>query len=114
LLAAIAETYCDKKGLVWPQSVAPFEVVLLELGNTNGKAEEIYKALSNRRINVLFDDRNERAGVKFTEADMLGVPLQMVVSARGLEENTVELRDRKSGEARAISLSNLYQEFGVN
>lgn len=120
LLAAIAETHLihqtlgDEKGLVWPKSVAPFEAVLLELGNTNGKAEEAYKALSNRGINVLFDDRNERAGVKFTEADMLGVPLQIMVSARGLEENSVEFRDRKSGEARAVPIDYLHKEFRVN
>jgi prolyl-tRNA synthetase len=114
LLAAIAETHCDDKGLVWPKSIAPFEVVLLELGNTNGKAEEIYKTLLSRNVTVLYDDRSERAGVKFAEADMIGVPLQIVVSSKGLEENSVELRDRKGGEARAISISNLYQEFGVN
>jgi prolyl-tRNA synthetase len=114
LLAAIAETHCDERGLVWPKSVAPFEVVLLELGNTNGKAEEVYKTLLNRGIHVLFDDRNERAGVKFAEADIIGVPLQIVAGAKTLEANTVELRDRKSGEARVISFDNLYQKFGVN
>jgi prolyl-tRNA synthetase len=114
LLAAIAETHCDDKGLVWPTSVAPFEAVLLELSNTNGKAEEIYKTLSSRNVTVLYDDRSERAGVKFAEADMIGVPLQIVVSSKGLEENSVELRDRKGGEAKVISLSNLYQEFGVD
>jgi prolyl-tRNA synthetase len=114
LLAAIAETHCDAKGLVWPTSVAPFDVVLLEFGNTNGKAEEIYKALLNRGVTVLFDDRNERAGVKFAEADVLGVPLQLVVSLKSLEENTVELRERKSGVVRRISVSNVHDEIGVN
>jgi prolyl-tRNA synthetase len=114
LLAAIAETHSDDRGLVWPKTVAPFEAVLLELSDTNGKAKEIYEALVSRNINLLFDDRNERAGVKFAEADMIGVPLQIVVGARSLEENTVELRERKSGEARAISIGNLYREFGVD
>jgi prolyl-tRNA synthetase len=113
LLAAIAETHGDDKGLVWPKTVAPFEAVLLELSDTNGKAEEIYEALVSRDINILFDDRNERAGVKFAEADMIGVPLQIVIGARSLED-TVELRERKSGEARAISIGNLYREFGVS
>ncbi|MGL4609522.1 MAG: aminoacyl--tRNA ligase-related protein [Trueperaceae bacterium] len=114
LLAAIAETYCDDKGLVWPTSVAPFEVVLLELNDTHGKTEEIYQTLLSFGVNVLFDDRNESAGVKFANADLTGVPWQVVVSARSLEANTVELRDRKSGVAWVIPIRNLYQEFGVN
>ena len=113
LLAAVAETYCDDKGLVWPTSVAPFEVMLLELGDTKGKAEEIYKTLLERKVNVLFDDRNERAGVKFAEAEMIGVPLQIIVSSKRIEDNSVELRDRRTGEARELSLHGLYNEIGV-
>jgi prolyl-tRNA synthetase len=113
LLAAIAETHCDDKGLVWPTSVAPFEVVLLELGNTKGKAEEVYKTLLEHKVNVLFDDRSERAGIKFAEAEMIGVPLRVVVSAKSLESNTVELRNRKTQEARELSLHAFYSEFGV-
>lgn len=113
LLAAVAETYCDDKGLVWPTSVAPFEVMLLELGDTKGKAEEIYKTLLERKVNVLFDDRNERAGVKFAEAEMIGVPLQIIVSSKRIEDNSVELRDRKTGEARELSLYAFDSEFGV-
>jgi prolyl-tRNA synthetase len=111
LLAAIAETHCDDKGLVWPKAVAPFKVVLLELGNTNGKAEQIYQTLLNHNINVLFDNRNERAGMKYAEADMIGVPLQIVVGAKGLAEHSAELRDRKSGVARVVDLKQLYKEL---
>jgi prolyl-tRNA synthetase len=114
LLAAVAETHCDDKGLVWPTPIAPFDVVLLELGDTNGKAEEIYNILSSRKVNILFDDRSERAGVKFAEAEMIGLPLQIIVGAKGLEENSVELRDRKTGMARVLPIDHLRNEFGVN
>jgi prolyl-tRNA synthetase len=98
LMAAIAEASCDDKGLVWNKEVAPFEVVVLELGDTQGRAEEIYQTLLKRNFNVLFDDRNERAGVKFAEAEMVGVPLQVIISERTLETGSVEVRDRKSSE----------------
>ena len=94
LLAAIAESHCDDKGLVWPKSVAPFEVVVLELGNTHGKAEDIYNKLRARGVEVLFDDRNEHAGVKFAEADMIGIPVQIVVSKKSLETDSFEMRYR--------------------
>jgi prolyl-tRNA synthetase len=113
LIAAIAEASCDDKGLVWDKAVAPFEMVLLELGNTKGKAEEVYKTLLSRGMNVLFDDRNERAGVKFAEAEMIGIPVQVVVSARDLEDNTVEVRERKTGVVREIPLHTFYSEFEV-
>jgi prolyl-tRNA synthetase len=113
LLAAIAETHCDNKGLVWPKAIAPFDIVLLELSDTKGKAEEVYKLLLERDVNVLFDDRSERAGVKFAEAEMMGIPLQIIISAKGLENNTVELRDRKTGEARELALHAFYREIGV-
>ncbi len=113
LIAAIAEASCDDKGLIWNKAVAPFEMVLLELGDTNGKAEEMYKTLLSRNINVLYDDRNERAGVKFAEAELIGIPLQVVVSVRGLETETVEVRDRKTGVARETPLHTFYNELGV-
>ena len=94
LLAAIAESHCDDKGLVWPKSVAPFDVVVLELGNTHGKAEDIYNKLRARGVEVLFDDRNEHAGVKFAEADMIGIPVQIVVSKKSLETDSFEMRYR--------------------
>lgn len=111
LMSAIAEASCDDKGLVWNKAVAPFEVVLLELGDTQGKAEEIYKTLSSRGVNVFHDDRSDRAGVKFAEAEMIGIPTQVVVSARDTER--VEVRDRKTGEARESSLHDFYKESGV-
>jgi prolyl-tRNA synthetase len=111
LIAAMAEASCDEKGLLWNKAVAPFEVVVLELGDTQGKAEEIYKMLLSRGVSILYDDRNERAGVKFAEAEMIGVPLQVVVSARNLE--AVEVKLRKTGEAREESPDTLYREFGV-
>jgi prolyl-tRNA synthetase len=105
LLAAIAETHCDAKGLVWPKAVAPFEVVVLELGATLGKAGEIYQALLDQHVNVLYDDRDERASVKFAEADMLGVPLSVVIRAEDVTK--VEMRERVTGNKWELPLKSV-------
>jgi prolyl-tRNA synthetase len=114
LIAAIVEASCDTKGLAWKKAVAPFEVIVLELGNTQGKAEEIYKMLLNLGVAVLYDDRSERTGVKFAEAEMIGVPTQIVVSAMGLEHDMIEVRDRETQGARELSLHTFHNEFRVN
>jgi prolyl-tRNA synthetase len=100
LLAALAEHTHDERGLNWPVSVAPFEVQLVLLGadaSARAAAEEIYGALQNLGIDTLFDDREESAGVKFNDADLLGVPLRVTVGARSLAAGGVELKPRAGG-----------------
>ena len=105
LLAAIVEAHNDDKGIRWPRAVAPFEVAVLELGSTNGAAERLYQELLSARLEVIFDDRDERAGVKFTEAELIGVPYTVVVGARNLERGVVEVRSRATGEASEVPIA---------
>ncbi len=107
LMAAIAEAHSDDRGLVWPQAVAPFSVSILELGDTGGAAERLHDDLEMAGLEVLFDDRDDRAGVKFTEWELTGVPFAVVVGSRGLERGTVELRERSTGINRDVPVNDI-------
>ncbi len=101
-VAAAIEQNHDEAGIVWPLPLAPFEVLLIAL-NTNdeavrGEAERIYGELRERGTDVLYDDRDERPGVKFNDADLLGVPVRIVVGARSLERGEIELSRRADRE----------------
>ena len=106
ILAALAETYHDDKGLAWPVSAAPFDVYLMQLSgremDTQAKAEELYASLQSAGISVLFDDRAERAGVKFNDADLIGLPLRVTVGEKNLKDGMVELKKRKSTENQLV------------
>jgi len=101
-MAAIAETHCDDSGLVWPMSVAPYEVVLTVVKtddeNSMKIADEIYTDLKTNGIDVLLDDREERPGVKFADAELIGIPLRVTIGPRGLENGVVEFLDRSDPE----------------
>jgi prolyl-tRNA synthetase len=111
ILFALAETYHDDKGLTLPRSAAPFAVYLMHLPgreiNTRAKAEEVYGTLQHAGISVLFDDREERAGVKFNDADLIGCPLRVTVGEKGLKDGMVELKPRKEKDNRLIRLTSL-------
>lgn len=111
ILLALAETHHDDKGLALPISIAPFDVYLMHLPgrtiNTLEKAEEVYNLLQSAGVSVLFDDRDERAGVKFNDADLIGCPLRVTVGEKGLKQEMVELKPRKEKENRTISLESL-------
>jgi prolyl-tRNA synthetase len=111
ILLALAETYHDEKGLTLPHPAAPFDVYLMHIPgkemDTRAKAEEIYKALQGADISVLFDDRDERAGVKFNDADLIGCPIRVTVGEKGLKEGMVELKERTSKESVLIPISQL-------
>lgn len=112
-LLALAETYHDEKGLNFPKSVSPFDVYLMHIGgktlDTKAKAEEIYQQLKNAGISVLFDDRDERAGVKFNDADLIGCPLRITVGEKALQNGMVELKKRNSANVELIALENIPQ-----
>ena len=99
MVSAIIEQNNDPLGIVWPKEVAPFKVIILALDVTEKKimdmAESLYRELEEKNIEVLFDDRDERAGVKFKDADLLGIPLQVVIGKSALKDNTLELKFRK-------------------
>lgn len=111
ILLALAETQRDDKGLTLPKSAAPFDVYLMHVPgktiNTLEKAEEIYNSLQSAGISVLFDDRDERAGVKFNDADLIGCPLRVTVGEKALQNGMVELKPRKEKENQLIPLDQL-------
>ncbi len=109
LLACIAETHHDEHGLIWPISVAPYQVHLVLLGGkevaVEPVADQVYAALQAAGIEVLYDDRVGSPGIKFNDADLLGMPLRVTVAQRGLKEGVVELKRRDSAEKDYIPLS---------
>ncbi|MFZ5820296.1 MAG: proline--tRNA ligase [Chloroflexota bacterium] len=109
ILLALAETHHDEKGLCLPRSAAPFEVYLMHVPgktmDTKPAAEELYASLQKAGISVLFDDRDERAGVKFNDADLIGCPVRVTVGERGLQNRMVELKGRGETESRVAPLT---------
>ncbi len=114
LLAAIVEQSHDNKGIIWPLSVAPYQVHLcplsLEKPAVLPTAEKIYQELQEEGIEVLFDDRDDSPGVKFNDADLLGIPLRLTLSPRTLQSQSVEARWRKQKEVKLLPLVNLAAE----
>jgi prolyl-tRNA synthetase len=115
LLLALAEAHHDDKGLTLPRPAAPFDVYLMHVPgretDTRAKAEEVYRALTEAGISTLFDDREERAGVKFNDADLIGCPLRVTVGEKGLKEGMVELKPRTSKENRSAPLDGVVEEI---
>jgi prolyl-tRNA synthetase len=107
ILLALAETHHDGKGLTLPHPTAPFAVYLMHVPgkelDTRLKAEEIYDAMQEAGISILFDDRDERAGVKFNDADLIGCPVRLTVGEKALKEGMVELKPRKDKENQLVS-----------
>ncbi len=108
ILAALAETHHDEKGLTLPASAAPFDVYLMHVPGktleTLPAAEELYRALTESGLSVLFDDRNDRAGVKFNDADLIGCPVRVTVGERGLQNGMVELKPRRLAAVETVPL----------
>jgi prolyl-tRNA synthetase len=111
LLAAIVEQSHDDKGIIWPLSVAPYQVYLCPLSLDKSAvaptAEKIYQELQKKGIEVLFDDRDNSPGVKFNDADLLGIPLRLTLSPRTLQSQSIEAKWRTEKEAQLLPLDNL-------
>ena len=107
LVAAIIEASHDDAGIIWPESVAPFTVAILNLkqggGETDAACQELYRALSERGIEVLYDDLEQRPGAKFATADLIGIPWQILVGPRSLAEGKVELKKRADNSRELIT-----------
>ena len=112
LMAAIAELSHDAAGLIWPTSVAPFQVLILPTNTSDTAimeaAEDIYKKLTAQSIDALLDDRDERAGVKFNDADLIGVPLRLTLGKK-IKDGLVELKMRGSNQSEDIALDKLVE-----
>jgi prolyl-tRNA synthetase len=110
-LAAVVEQSHDDKGIIWPLSVAPYQVYFCPLHVDNPElastAEDMYQKLEEKRIEVLFDDRDESPGVKFNDADLLGIPLRLTLSPRTLKNHSMEMKWRRERQVQILPLSGL-------
>ena len=117
IAAAAIEQNNDKDGIIWPKSIAPFDVELLPLNMNDSKtvevAEKLYKELKEKGIEVLMDDRNERAGVKFKDADLIGIPTQIILGEKNLKEGLVEIKDRRTKEAVKVRVEEVWERVSV-
>lgn len=115
VVASCIEQNHDADGIVFPPPIAPFEAVLCCLdpknGETLGKAEEFYAELKAQGVDVILDDRDERPGVKFKDADLVGMPLQLVVGGKGLARGIVEAKDRRTGEKTELPVDGFAEAF---
>ena len=108
LVGAIIEASHDENGIVWPESLAPFKVGLINLkagdDDCDAACEGAYGTLRDAGVEVLYDDRDARAGAKFADMDLIGLPWQLIIGPRGLKSGVVELKNRKSGERQELNL----------
>ena len=117
LVAAVIEASHDEAGIIWPESVAPFAAGLINLkagdGACDALCERIYATLRDRNIEVLYDDRNERPGVKFSDMDLIGLPAQVIVGPRGAAAGTIEMKSRRDGGRRELPVEVALTQLGV-
>jgi len=107
ILIAAVEALHDDKGIIWPAAIAPFSVVITPIkyeGEVKSAADRLHDELTAAGIDVLLDDRDARPGVKFADADLIGIPVRINVGDRGLKEGKIELKPRKSPDAEMIPL----------
>jgi prolyl-tRNA synthetase len=106
-IAAVVEQHHDEQGIVWPRSVAPYDAHVVVLPGLEERGEEVAEALSEAGYEVLLDDRDQRAGEKFADADLIGCPLRVTVGRKTLEDGAVDVRDRATGEERRVAIDEL-------
>ena len=115
IAAAAVEQNNDKDGIVWPRSIAPFDIELLPLNMNDHKtvevAEKLYGDMTARKVEVLMDDRQERAGVKFKDADLIGIPTQVILGEKNIEKGLVELKDRKTKETVKATVDEVVEKI---
>lgn len=109
LMGVIVEKYADEKGLVWPEMVAPFKYHLIGIGEKGSEmAEKFYQG---REDDVLYDDRNKRPGEKFADAELMGMPLRVLISDKTLDEDSAEITDRRTGKSWMVKIEELFEKF---
>jgi prolyl-tRNA synthetase len=117
LVGGIIEASHDEAGIIWPEPVAPFKVGLINLkagdSEVDGTCVKLYKALEQKGIEVLYDDRDERAGTKFNTMDLIGLPWQVIVGPRGIKDGVAEVKNRKTGERENVALDKIVERFGA-
>ncbi len=114
IVAATIEQNHDKYGIIWPQSIAPFNIVIIPMNmhkspRVEDVAEKLYKDLCDAGIDVLFDDRKERPGVMFNDMELIGIPYSVVIGERNLDNQQIEIKNRQSGEKTLLEVDNLLE-----
>jgi prolyl-tRNA synthetase len=112
VVAAAIEQNHDDSGIIWPTSMAPFQIAIVPLNMHKSPevatcAEELYSALTNAGVEVLLDDRNERPGVKFADMELVGIPHRIVVGDRALADGKLEYKGRRDTESQLVERSNM-------
>jgi prolyl-tRNA synthetase len=114
LVGTIVEASHDEKGIIWPKSVAPYHVHLLHLGNDDevkAMGEKLYEIMMKEKIEVLYDDRDAGAGEKLNDADLIGLPLRIVISKRTIEKKGVEWKERAKKDAENVAFDDLISKI---
>jgi len=115
LVGAIVEACHDDDGIIWPDTVAPYRIGLINLkvgdGHIDKVCSDLYKNCKEIGLTTLYDDRNERAGVKFSDMDLIGLPWQLIVGPKGLKNGRVELKRRATGESQELSLESVLSKL---
>ncbi len=111
ILASVIESNNDKDGIIWPISIAPYQVVIIALNMDDKKvkdvSEDVYDRLIKAGIDLLFDDRNQPAGVKFKDVDLIGIPIKIIVGAKNAKRDVVEVKDRKTGAVTEVAVKDI-------
>jgi prolyl-tRNA synthetase len=110
VMAAAVEQSNDDNGIIWPAALAPYDVHVVALPGVDEQADEAARVLSDAGADVLLDDRDRRAGEKFADADLIGLPRRVTVGRKTLEDGKVDLRDRATGDERRVEISQLGKE----
>ena len=111
-MGVIAEKMSDDRGLVWPEAIAPFKVYLVAIGEQGTEAaEKVYSELTAAGVEVLYDDRNERPGAKFADAELMGIPYRLTVSDRTVASGAYEVVSRKTGDVTSCAAEDVVAQF---
>jgi prolyl-tRNA synthetase len=111
VLAAVVEQRNDENGIVWPRAIAPYDVHVVVLKGVEEQAEEVARVLSEAGLEVLLDDRDQRPGEKFADADLIGLPWRVTVGRKTLEDGKVDLRNRRTGDERRVDVADMGKEI---
>jgi len=113
VMGVIAEKFADEAGMVWPEIIAPYQVYLASIGDVTEEAEKLYKELEEKGVEVLYDDRDERPGTKFADAELMGIPHRVVISPKLLEEQKYEYKARVGGDVQILTQKELLDRLVV-